>query len=147
MINERRKLHVPNALEDPEWENNPDVELGMISYLGLPVFWPNDEPFGTICVLDKRTNHYSDLHLELLTQFRDVLEDDLKSMRKLAELEKAVEMIGDLQRILPICSSCKRIRDGEGYWSSVESYLTTHANLLFTHSLCDECAKKFFDQD
>jgi hypothetical protein len=47
----RRLLLVPNALVDQEWNANPDIKLGMISYMGVPVAWPDGEVFGTICVL------------------------------------------------------------------------------------------------
>lgn len=46
-------LHVPDALADPSWKDNPDVPLGMISYLGLPLRWPNGKQYGTVCVLDR----------------------------------------------------------------------------------------------
>ena len=45
---------------------NPDIKLGMISYLGVPISWPDGEIFGTICVLDRQSNGYSDLYLKLL---------------------------------------------------------------------------------
>jgi hypothetical protein len=53
------ELLVPDALADPDWDHNPDIELGMISYLGLPLRWPTGDVFGTICVLDRRPNAYS----------------------------------------------------------------------------------------
>lgn len=71
-------LLVPNALEDDEWKNNPDVKLNMISYLGFPIRWPDKTPFGTICVLDNQRNDYSELHENLLRQFRDVIEQHLE---------------------------------------------------------------------
>ena len=46
----RQPLSIPDALADEEWLSNPDIELGMISYLGFPIAWPNGEIFGTICV-------------------------------------------------------------------------------------------------
>jgi len=73
----RGKLLVPNALADTAWCNNPDIKLGMISYLGLPLVWPDEHVFGTICVLDRKENAYSDLHIRVLEQFRDVVERDL----------------------------------------------------------------------
>lgn len=73
----RGQLLVPNALTDPEWERNPDIKLGMISYLGLPLIWPDQHVFGTICVLDRKENAYNELHMRLLEQFRDVVERDL----------------------------------------------------------------------
>ena len=47
----RKLLLVPNALIDEEWNANPDIKLGMISYMGVPVAWPDGDIFGTICVL------------------------------------------------------------------------------------------------
>jgi hypothetical protein len=52
----RSALLVPDAIDDAAWCTNPDVKLNMISYLGLPVEWPNGTMFGTICVLDSRRN-------------------------------------------------------------------------------------------
>ena len=52
----RELLRVPNALVDQEWKANPDIKLGMISYMGFPVAWPNGDIFGTICVLDSKRN-------------------------------------------------------------------------------------------
>src|SRR5436190_15897843 len=74
----RRLLLVPDALADQEWNANPDIKLGMISYMGVPVVWPNGEIFGTICVLDGRPNKYSELYSKLLLQCRDVLQADVK---------------------------------------------------------------------
>jgi len=74
----RNELHVPNALEDVEWQNNPDVKLQMISYLGVPLIWPNNQIFGTICVLDNKTRHYASLYHALLWQFKEIVDGDLK---------------------------------------------------------------------
>lgn len=59
VINTKEKLLVPNALKNKKWNKNPDIKLGMISYLGFPILWPNDEVFGTICVLDNKENKYN----------------------------------------------------------------------------------------
>ena len=56
------RLLVPNALHDPHWKDNPDVKLNMLSYLGLPITWPDRTPFGTICVLDSKTNGYNETY-------------------------------------------------------------------------------------
>jgi signal transduction histidine kinase len=85
----RRMLLVPDALADQEWNANPDIKLGMISYMGLPVAWPNGEIFGTICVLDGRPNEYSDLYRKFLTQCRDVLQADLSLLQATTEIRRA----------------------------------------------------------
>lgn len=74
----RQPLLVPDALGDEAWKSNPDIKLGMISYLGVPVSWPDGEIFGTICILDSKKNEYSELYLKLLMQWRDVLQSDLR---------------------------------------------------------------------
>ncbi|RPJ78848.1 MAG: GAF domain-containing sensor histidine kinase, partial [Deltaproteobacteria bacterium] len=103
----RDMLHVPNALEDPVWENNPDVKLNMISYLGVPLIWPNQEVFGTICVLDSKTRHYTSLYEALLWQFKDIIDGDLRllisereSKQQAVELAKALDHLKTTQDVL-----------------------------------------------
>jgi GAF domain-containing protein len=85
----RQLLLVPDALQDDEWKSNPDVELGMISYLGLPITWPDGEIFGTICVLDSKRNDYSKVYSKLLLHCRDVSQADLRSLVTIRELEQS----------------------------------------------------------
>lgn len=72
------QLLVPDARQDPVWRDNPDVDLGMISYLGLPIRWPDSEVFGTICALDNKPNSYSEDFASLLSVLRQLLEKDLE---------------------------------------------------------------------
>ena len=65
-------LLVPNALENEAWKANPHVRAGMISYLGVPIGWPDGRLFGTICVRDNKRNEYSEAYLKLLLHFRDM---------------------------------------------------------------------------
>jgi AmiR/NasT family two-component response regulator len=71
--------------------------------------------------------------------------DDLMKLRHLnKELEKALSEIKTLRGILPICASCKKIRDDKGYWNQIESYICKHSEAKFSHSICLECAKKLY---
>ena len=83
----RQPLSIPDALADEEWQSNPDIELGMISYLGFPIAWPNGEIFGTICVLDEKKKDHDKLHIKLLSQFRDVVQEDLRWLTAIAVRE------------------------------------------------------------
>jgi len=74
VISNRQALLIPNALTSPGWAQNPDVALGMISYYGLPLNWPNGEVFGTICILDNKEHHYDHLVKDLIGQFRDSIQ-------------------------------------------------------------------------
>jgi len=58
----------------------------------------------------------------------------------IAELRLALTEVSTLSGLLPICASCKSVRDDKGYWHRVEAYLHTHSDLEFTHGLCPGCA-------
>ena len=61
--------------------------------------------------------------------------------RLVRELQSALAEVKRLQEILPICSYCRRVRDDENYWDTVESYLSRHTSTLFSHSICPTCMK------
>ena len=64
----------------------------------------------------------------------------------LEELQHAHEHIKALRGLLPMCASCKKIRDDEGYWDYVENYIHTHSEATITHGLCPDCVKKLYAQ-
>ena len=78
VIETRSKLLIPNALKDTEWDSNPDIEMGMISYLGFPLLWPDGEVFGTLCVLDTKENEYEKRYEKLMLQFKELIESHLR---------------------------------------------------------------------
>jgi hypothetical protein len=62
----------------------------------------------------------------------------------IAELKKALEEIKTLSGFLPICASCKKIRDDKGYWNQIEVYISEHSEAEFSHGICPECAQKLY---
>ena len=60
------------------------------------------------------------------------------------ELREALSKIKTLSGLLPICASCKKIRDDEGYWSQIEAYVSRHTEAEFSHSICPDCAKRLY---
>ena len=76
-------LLVPDGRLDERWKSSTDTKLGMVSYLGVPINWPDGEVFGTICVYDNKRNDYSELYLRLLLLWRDVLQADLRTLATL----------------------------------------------------------------
>ena len=91
VIKKNSMLKIPNALTDKDWKDNPDVKLNMISYLGLPILYPNGSPFGTICVLDSKENHYTDEYEELLYSLRKLIERELEIIDKNVQLKISSE--------------------------------------------------------
>jgi hypothetical protein len=153
VIKTAKKLLVPNAFSDEDWQNNPDVKLNMISYLGFPILLPNGKPFGTICVLDNKENSYSQTYERLILSLRDTIQGHLELLfmnhvlgEENKKLKDYIAEIRTLRAILPICSNCKKIRDDEGYWQEVESYISSHSETVFSHGICPECARKLYPE-
>ena len=155
VIRSNDKLLIPNALEIKEWENNPDVKLNMISYLGYPILFPDGSTFGTICVLDSKENYYSKIFENLIMNFREMIQYHLSLIymnrilgEKNKDLSEYIEEIRTLRGIIPICAQCKKIRNDEGYWMRVEKYIEDRSDAKFTHGLCEECAESLYgDQE
>jgi hypothetical protein len=61
----------------------------------------------------------------------------------IGELRVALANVKTLRGLIPICASCKKIRDDGGYWNQLETYLEEHSNAGFTHGFCPECQKNF----
>jgi len=64
----------------------------------------------------------------------------------ITELKEALTEVKTLTGLLPICSSCKKIRDDKGYWTQVETYVAKHSDAVFTHGLCPDCTKELFPE-
>lgn len=74
--------------------------------------------------------------------FRDISErkrQEEKRSRLIGGLQEAVDSVKTLQGFLPICAICKNVRDDQGYWTQIESYMRRHASTDFSHGLCPNC--------
>lgn len=78
------------------------------------------------------------------------IEIRIKSQKENEELidrlQKAIEEIKTLRGIVPICASCKRIRDDKGFWNQVEVYVQNHTEAKFTHGICPDCVEKLYPE-
>lgn len=71
--------------------------------------------------------------------------DDLMELRRLnTELQSALAEIKILSGLLPICASCKKIRDDLGYWHQLEAYIRDHSEATFSHGICPDCVEKLY---
>ena len=73
-------------------------------------------------------------------------EAEEESDKLINELRDSAAKIKTLRGLLPICTTCKKIRDDKGYWKQIESYIREHTEAEFTHSMCPLCAKKFYPE-
>ncbi len=113
------------ALDQADHETK-GLELGAVDYI--------TKPFNPAIVRLRVKNHLE------LKKHRDGL-----ALRN-AELQEALAKIKTLSGLLPICASCKKIRDDKGYWNRIETYISDHSEAEFSHSICPECTKKLYPQ-
>ncbi len=71
-------------------------------------------------------------------------EIELEKQRLTQELQTALNDVKILSGLLPICSSCKNVRDDNGYWNKIETYISRHSDADFSHGICPDCAKKLY---
>lgn len=77
---------------------------------------------------------------------RDISERKRMEMELVEERDKLREALAEVKTLrgfIPICASCKKIRDDQGYWSQIEQYISAHAEVKFSHGLCPDCAEEF----
>lgn len=109
----------------------PDGLVKWIAHVCQPVYNAQGQFIGT-----RGSNH--DITL------RKTAEQEQE--RLITELKDALAKVRTLSGMLPICASCKKIRDDKGYWTQVETFIHQHADVDFSHSICPECAKKLYPE-
>ncbi len=77
VVASKAKVHIKDASSDDFWKDKLKYNNGMCCYLGLPILYPNEELFGTICVLNKDCREFNDLDHKLVDHFRESIESDL----------------------------------------------------------------------
>ena len=71
-------------------------------------------------------------------------EDERKNL--VEKLQQALVQVETLRGILPICSSCKKIRDDNGFWYEIEHYIANHSQAEFSHSICPDCEEELYPE-
>jgi len=149
VIKTQQELLIPNALKDPQWCNNPDIKLNMISYLGFPLLEPDGTPFGTLCVLDNKENHYSPIVEKLMEKMRYLIQNDIELLYANQQLgdrnKRVIDYLREIQSfrgMVQVCPYCKRIKGSDGNWHPFEKYMISHPDADFSHISCQDCIAK-----
>jgi sigma-B regulation protein RsbU (phosphoserine phosphatase) len=77
---------------------------------------------------------------------RKIQEQNKEKDELISRLQDALDNIKKLSGLLPICSSCKKIRDDKGYWNQIEQYIAEHSEAEFSHGICPDCVRKLYPQ-
>ena len=71
---------------------------------------------------------------------------DAERLQLIQELTEALARVKTLSGLLPICASCKKIRDDKGYWQQVDTYIRQRSEANFTHGICPDCAERLYPE-
>jgi PAS domain S-box-containing protein len=154
-------LRTGSSLMAPPLMQKKMIEAGEIEMVGAPsIDWvgvplkSGRDTFGAIVVQSYREQvRFGARELSMLNFVSDNIaaaiqrkkgEDERKKLVK--DLQESLNNIKTLKGLVPICSSCKKIRNDGGYWQQVEEYVAEHTEADFSHGICDECAHKLYPQ-
>jgi len=130
------------------WEETEEFSIGVATHCSLLTIlgFFVSSPTGSLEIAI--SNRFIALFLIWSTTVLIVQRKKLIRQRNtvLKEKEDALAQIKVLGGLLPICSSCKKIRDDKGYWTHVEAYIAEYSEAKFTHGLCEGCIQKLYPQ-
>lgn len=137
---------IEDASQDERFRDNPLVtdEPNIRFYAGAPLETSDHFRLGSLCVIDHQPRTLSTEQRSALKALSRLIMGELELRRSSRELAEALEEAKILGGLLPICSYCKDVRDDQGYWKSVEEYVSKRTNAEFSHGMCPRCAQIHF---
>ncbi len=104
------------------------------------------ERIGLIQLNDHRIGMFTEELIEYMEMIGDHIGLAVKNAMIYTNLKEAHDEIRVLRGILPICAGCKKIRDDQGYWTQLESYIRDHTEAEFTHGICPACEERLYPE-
>lgn len=153
-----KKIHYPADWEKG-WEmialvlkGEVPVYKNELRYLTKTKSWLWCEVKGIVTERDSDGNPLVFLGYSKDISFPHEMQEKMEKLKTLEQnyhkqLKKALADVKSLSGIIPICSSCKSIRNDEGYWKALEVFMEEHSEALFSHGLCNQCAEKLYKDE
>jgi hypothetical protein len=134
-----------------EKKGYPEGHFHLVRHLGVPIF--NGDRIVGVTGVGNKEEPYNETDAIQINLFMNSMWRILRQKRTeeereklIRELKEALAKVKQLSGMLPICASCKKIRDDKGYWSGVETYISKHTDTVFSHGICPECEKKEYEE-
>gem|GEM_PF-1669605 len=149
VLKHKKALLSNRPQDDPRSGGIPPGHLAIDRFLAVPVL-DGEKLVGGIFLANKE-DEYSNEDLALLQRIgalyaialqRKEFENERETL--ILEYQAALAQVKQLSGLLPICASCKKVRDDQGYWTQIEEYIVDHSEADFSHGLCPECLKKLY---
>jgi len=139
---------VEDATEDARFAGNPLVTSDpyIRFYAGAPLIDSGGSALGTLCVIDRKPRKLAEGQLRALEMLARQVVKHCEMRSVAAELAAALTEVKTLRGLLPICSHCKSIKNDEGYWRSVEQYLSVQTDADFSHGICPKCLEVHYPE-
>jgi PAS domain S-box-containing protein len=130
---------------------------GLQSFLSVPLI-SNDQAIGALHFRTSKVNAYTETDLRLAERvghqiagaianaqlFSERNRAEKEQQKLILQLQEALLKVKTLKGLIPICASCKKIRDDKGYWNQLETYIHHHSEAEFSHGICPECFKRLY---
>ena len=149
VLKHKKALLCNRPQDDPRSNGIPAGHMAIDRFLAVPVL-DGAKLAGGIFLANKDKN-YTQEDLALLQRIgalyaialqRKEFENEREKL--ILEYQAALSQVKQLSGLLPICSSCKKVRDDQGYWTRIEEYVSDHSDADFSHGLCPDCLKKLY---
>lgn len=139
-------MEVEDAQKDDRFVDNPLVTSAphIRFYAGAPLITADGQSLGSLCVIDRTPRRLSTEQRDCLERLARQVMMNMELRRVSSQLADAAANLKTLSGMLPICASCKKVRNDQGYWKQVESYISERTNATFSHGLCPDCTSKYF---
>jgi hypothetical protein len=140
------RLMIEDASADPRFAAHPLVTgpAQCRFFVGAPLELKGGHRIGSLCALGPTPRTLTPREAELVRMLALQVVEVLEQRRTEAQLEGALQRIRTLATLIPICSHCRKVRDEENHWSTLERLVQAKTGSRFTHGICPECVREHY---
>lgn len=145
-IMDKEVMLIKDLADDTRFRNNPFVlsEPTVRFYAGTPLIDVEGYALGSLCIIDMQPRSLDETEKEVLAALGRRVTSQIEFRRVSKQLAGALNDLKRAAHLIPICSHCKGVRNDEGFWETIEEYLSSENQMQLTHGICPKCAKELY---